>query len=337
MTDSENISMLLGLMTAYQKSQVLFTFAELEISELLKENKKLSASEIARQLKIETLAMERFLNACVSLGLLKKTETKFSNTALTENFLVKDQRFFLGGQIARHRKRSSRVWSKLTEQLRKWNYGEDKKNEPESKDQGAKALEEQFNLALLHGSKLAENFDFSKYKKLLDLGGGTGAMSIGICQNYPELKSIVYDLPENIRVAEKFIKREKLENRISTIGGDFKEDKLPADFDAVLLANFMAVTDAKKNKKLLKKLYKKLPAGGAIIISGWLLDDSQLAPQISVLFCLEDICWNAPDVERSEEIYSKWLEKAGFSDVKSKTYLEPTKMLSGFKTGGKTN
>jgi hypothetical protein len=49
------------------------------------------------------------------------------------------------------------------------------------------------------------------------------------------------------------------------------------------------------------------------------------------LFCLEDICWNAPDVERSESNYAQWLSEAGFERIASRTYLEPTKMLYGFK------
>jgi hypothetical protein len=61
------------------------------------------------------------------------------------------------------------------------------------------------------------------------------------------------------------------------------------------------------------------------------MDDSQLAPQTAVLFCLEDICWNAPDVERSEGVYTEWLREAGFQNIECRTYLEPTKMLYGFK------
>jgi hypothetical protein len=93
----------------------------------------------------------------------------------------------------------------------------------------------------------------------------------------------------------------------------------------------MAVAAAEENKELLKKLYNKLPPQGACILSGWIIDDSHLAPQISVLFCLEDICWNAPDVERSERVYTEWLKTAGFKEIECKTYLEPTKMLYGIK------
>jgi hypothetical protein len=63
----------------------------------------------------------------------------------------------------------------------------------------------------------------------------------------------------------------------------------------------------------------------------WIIDNTHLSPQISVLFCLEDICWNAPVVERSEKIYTHWLVQAGFENIKCETYFEPAKMLYGFK------
>lgn len=333
MVDVKNVSALLDLMAAYQKSQVLFSFVELEISDAL-DGKTLTARELAQMKNVHPLAMERFLNAAVVAGLLEREKDGYQNSETSESFLIRNREFYLGGQVERHRKRSAPVWAKLTEKLKDWKYGEQEQEEatPDSDDQGAEAMTEQHNLALLHGYELGKAFDFSKHRKILDLGGGTGASSIALCRSYPHLESIVFDLPENIETAEKIVEKANLSDRITLIGGDFKKDYLPEDFDAVLLANFMAVADAEENKQLLKKLYEKLPAGGVCILSGWIIDDSHLAPPISVLFCLEDVCWNAPDVERSERVYTDWLEEAGFSDIKCETYLSPTKLLYGTKT-----
>lgn len=318
------------IITGYQRSRVLFTLVELRIPHLLNQ-RPAKTSQLAEILKIHPLAMERFLNSCVSVGLLEKTGTEFSNSVMVEKLFSEKSEFDLSGIIRRHSKRSYAVWENLTESLKSWQYGETATDAPEDEDQGAAAMAEQHNLALMHGKALAETFDFSNYEKLLDLGGGTGAMSIALCEAFPNLKAIVFDLPENAERATDFVEKSSARNRIECVGGDFHTDDLPDAFDVVLLANFMAVADAESNQKLLKRIYAKLPAGGACLLSGWIIDDSHTAPETSVLFCLEDICWNAPDVERSEKTYQSWLEKAGFNDLNCRTYLSPTKILSGFK------
>lgn len=330
-SEKKNLSVLQDLATGYQRSKTLFTLVELSIPTFL--NKKdLSAKELAKKLRIDSLAMERFLNACVTLGLLKIDENnKFSNTEISENFLVKSAEFYLGGQIKRYDKRSYPIWEDLTNHLKSWKYGETTEVVPTEDDQGSEAMSEQHNLSLLHGTALAESFDFSKFNHLLDIGGGTGAMSIGLCRKFRGLHATVYDLPENTKIAKKFIKKDKLENKIKCVGADFKKDPLPDNFNIALLANFMSVADENENAKLLSQIYEKLPKGGVCMLSGLILDDSRLAPQSSVLFCLEDICRNSPDAERTEKVYRQWMLKAGFKKIKSKTYLASTKMLYGYK------
>lgn len=328
--NSPKISEFLEIITGYQRSRVLFTFIELEVPTLLS-GKKLSAAHLAKHLQIHPLAMDRFLNTCVSIDILEKEGEKFFNSEFAENYLVKGAEFYLGGNVRRHRKRSYAAWENLTEALKNWNYDETSSENPDDEDQGAEAVAEQHNLALLHGFELAKAFDFTNFSKILDVGGGTGAMSIALCKSFPKLEATVFDLPENIKVAEDFVKKNRLKKRIKTVGGDFQKDNLPTGFDAALLANFMAVADAESNKKLLKQIYDRLPSGGVCILSGWIIEDSHVVPQISVLFCLEDICWNAPDVERSFKVYKSWLREAGFKNIKSKKYLEPTRIIYGYK------
>lgn len=329
-TKIESPNDLLELAIGYQKSQVLFSFVELEIPKFLSAE-KLEAKDLAEKLLIHPLAMERFLKACVAVNLIEREDEFYRNTALTEKFLVVGNEFFLGGQIKRYQNRSYPLWADLPEKLKAWKYGESNDETPEDEDQGAESMAEQHNLALLHGRALGESFDFSKYKKLLDLGGGTGAMAIGLCETFPNLVATVFDLPENVKKADEFIAKSNLESRIKTIGGDIVKDNLPQNFDVVLLANLLSVFDAETNKKLFSRIYEMLPEHGVCIISGWILDRNQLSPEISVLFCLEDICWNSSDVERSFEVYESWLKEAGFRDIEFKIYLEPTRMICAYK------
>jgi ribosomal protein L11 methylase PrmA len=100
-------------------------------------------------------------------------------------------------------------------------------------------------------------------------------MSIGICRENSQLSATIFDLPQVTRAANKFIKESKLNQRIQVQAGNFKEDELPINFDVALLANLLSVASEEINRQLFKQIYEKLPVGGAIILSGWILDDAR--------------------------------------------------------------
>ncbi|GAC1404577.1 MAG: class I SAM-dependent methyltransferase [Pyrinomonadaceae bacterium] len=317
---------LFDLATGYQRSKTLFALVEFELPTLLAA-RPLALPSIARALKLHPRATDRFLNACVALQLLERDGETFRNTKLADTFLVKNKTTYLGDQFLRYDRASYPNWAEFTGRLREWQPKAMSDETPETEDQGGEALKAQHNLAVLVGHALARTYDFSKHQRLLDLGGGTGAMSIGICAVHKNLRATVFDLPQVADAARECITQSDSRERIEFASGDFKKDDLPHDFDVVLLANFLSVADEKENRSLLKKIHARLPANGAVILSGWILDDAHTSPLIPVLFCLEDINWQSPDVERSATTYEKWLRDAGFVDIERAMYCPPTSMI----------
>lgn len=325
-------SELLDLATAYQRSRVLFALVEFGLPTMLAGADQTS-EEIARRLQIHPRAADRLLHAGVALGLLEKVEGRFRNAPLADEFLIKGKQGYLGEQILLYDRASYPLWSELVPKLREWQPNETEDEMPQEEDQGPESLSAMHNLALLTARALGLAYDFSRYQRMLDLGGGTGAMSVGICERYPQLRAIVFDLPHIIDVARDFIRESDLSERIETRTGNFKEDDLPTGFDVALLANLLSVASEETNRELLRKLYEQLPDGGAVILSGWILDDSRTGPLIPVLFCLEDINWGAPDVERTAATYERWLTEAGFVEIRREMYYPPTSMIVGRKRG----
>ncbi len=317
---------LLELATGYQRSKTLFTLVAFEVPTLLA-HRSLPLSDIAAAIKLHPIAADRFLNACVALNLLERVGGEFRNTALSERFLMKGKPTYLGDQCCHYDKDSYPLWTTLASNLRSWHPGSAVHDIPDSTDEGNESMKAQHNLSLMVGRALGQAFDFSRHRTLLDLGGGTAAMSIGICQVNPLIGSIVVDLPGITEIAQTFVDSANLGSRISVLPGNFKEDVLPEGFDIALLANLLSVASEETNRRLFRSIYHLLPPGGVCIISGWILDDSRTSPLIPVLFCLEDIGWQAPDVERTESTYKRWLEEAGFTTVERSLYCPPTSML----------
>ncbi len=324
---------LLDLATGYQRSKTLFALVEFGLPTLLA-RRSLPLEDIARELQIHPLATDRFLNACIALNLLQRDGEKFCNSSLSETFLVQGRPTYLGDLFLQYDQTSYSLWTDLVPKLRAWQPGSTDDEMPQKSGQNEAYVGAQHNFSLLIGRALGEAFDFSQYRKMLDLGAGTGAMSIAICELYEELRASIFDLPAISHVARKFVRESLLLERIEVSAGNFKEDKLPAGFDVVLLANLLSADSEETNRELLHKLYELLPEGGACILSGWILDDNRTGPLIPVLFCMEDIIWQAPDVERSAATYLKWLNEAGFVEIKREMYSPPTSMIVGWKRTG---
>jgi len=321
---------LLELATGYQRSKTLFAAVDLALPTLLARTAR-TLEEIAATLEVHPLAADRFLNACVAIGIVERVDGAYRNTALGETYLVRGKPAYLGDLFARSDRTSYHVWTDLASRLRHWAPGETDTSLPVDADQGQASLDAQHNLAVLVGRALAETYDFGAHRTLLDLGGGSGAMSIAICAAHEHLHAIVFDLDSVATLATERVHDAGLAERVRVETGNFKEDALPAGFDVALLANLLSVSSVDTNRALLARIFAALPSGGGIILSGWILDDERTSPLVPVLFCLEDIIWRAPDVERSVSTYTRWLADAGFVDVATSPFSPPWRMVTGRK------
>jgi hypothetical protein len=324
---------LLELATGYQRSKTLFALVDFGLPTLLA-RRSLPLDEIARRLDVHPLAADRFLNACAALGLVERVDGEYRNTALAEVFLVRGKPAYLGDLFARYDRTSYFVWTDLAVRLRHWAPGESDASLPAEEDQGQGSMRAQHGLARLVGHALAESFDFSRHSTLLDLGGGSGAMSLSVCAEHDHMRAVVFDLPAVAPLAREYVREAGLGDRIRIEEGDFKEDDLPGGFDVALLANLLSVSSEETNRRLLARIHDRLPEGGAVVVSGWVLAQDRMSPLVPVLFCLEDIIWQAPDVERSAPTYERWLVEAGFVEVETSPYCPPWTMIVGRKGPG---
>jgi precorrin-6B methylase 2 len=321
---------LLELATGYQRSKTLFAAVDFALPTLLA-RRSLPLAAIAETLGVHPLAADRFLNACIALGLVEVVDGEYRNTAVAETYLVRGKPSYLGDLFARYDRTSYFVWADLAARMRHWQPGIRDDSVPEDADQGEASMQAQHNLAVLVGNALAAEYDFSRHRTLLDLGGGSGAMAISVCAAHEHLSAVVFDLPPVAAVAEANVREAGLASRVRVETGNFKEDPLPEGFDVALLANLLSVSSEETNRALLARIHEALPDGGAVILSGWILDDNRTSPLVPVLFCLEDINWLAPDVERSVSTYMRWLADAGFRDVEEHTFAPPSRMIVGRK------
>jgi hypothetical protein len=86
--------------------------------------------------------------------------------------------------------------------------------------------------------RLLETYNFSGIDTLMDVAGGHGAILCEVLSRYPEMKGILFDLPNVIQEANRHIGSLKLDHRCKTIAGDFFQG-IPAGADAYYMQHVL--------------------------------------------------------------------------------------------------
>ena len=171
--------------------------------------------------------------------------------------------------------------------------------------------------------EMAGKIDLSGRKKLLDIGGGSGAYSITLTQKYPDLHAVIYELPNVAKVAEGYIK-EAHANRVKTMDGDFHTDDLPAGYDTALISQILHSYSPETCRTIIAKAYNTLSDGGLLIINEFLLDDDKAGPEYAALFSLNMLLESrGKGSSYTFAEISNWLTEAGFKNIEKVSLAGP--------------
>jgi predicted TPR repeat methyltransferase len=109
--------------------------------------------------------------------------------------------------------------------------------------------------------KLAETLDLSDVERLMDLGGGSGVISMGLLRRHPDLSSVVVDIANVCAAGREIAAENAIEERLTYHTSDFLENELPSGFDMVLEFDVGVYTEA-----LFIKVHDALNSGGRFVI-----------------------------------------------------------------------
>ena len=126
-------------------------------------------------------------------------------------------------------------------------------------DEAMAALSAQTALALIAA------YDFSKFGKLADIGGGNGALLIGILKGNPSLQGIVFDQPASAERAGRRIAEAGLRVRCEAVGGDFFRE-VPRGAGAYLLKHIIHDWNDEDAIAILKTCYRAMDGTDAKLL-----------------------------------------------------------------------
>lgn len=325
------------LLMPYAFTSLVVAVIELELFTKL-HDKSLTIAEVCEMTGIQERPIRILMRSFVALGLLEKNEDKYGLTKMSEIFLVKDNPFYLGDIVA------AVVSNPVTYEKFKASietgapsiYDENDIFERHKKD---RVKAELFTKAMhvrsiINGSSLVQKFDFSKFNQTVDVGGGSGGISIMIAMNNPHINSSIFDLPPVCKISDRIINEFGLSDRIKTIPGDmFKDDlkeKIPENTDAIIFSRILHDWPIDKCEYLLNSAFDLLPPGGVVIIIEGLIDEDspdQVAPFWENLGML---LWTEGEQFSKEEMVSL-LARTGFGDIKISSIFSSYSVISAHK------
>jgi ubiquinone/menaquinone biosynthesis C-methylase UbiE len=157
---------------------------------------------------------------------------------------------------------------------------------------------------------LAERMPLHAARVLLDVGGGTGIYSIAWLQRHPNLRAIVWDRPEVLKVAREMALAHGVSGRLDCREGDMFRDAVPAGADVVLLSNVLHDWDVPDCRVLIARCTEALPAGGKLLIHDVFLNDALDGPLPIALYSAALFRLTEGRAYSAHE-YRSWLAEAG--------------------------
>jgi hypothetical protein len=326
-TDGQGTERLNEIAFSFKKSQALAAAIEVDLFSAIAQGAG-TVDEVAERCRIPAQAADRLLVVCGAMGLVRKVDDRFRNLSDVERYLVKASRTYFGDYLRFTIGAEYDEWSGFARNLLQASAEPPPRKlyEGDLEDPArARAFTEAgYNSSIALAHRLAKRFDFGRFSKWLDFAGGSGCYAIAACERYPRLRVAVQDHPNVVPVTREFIARHGLEDRITARPGDFlKPEDYPRDCD---LISFITPLHWYLHDDVLRALryaHQALPAGGAVLIVGYMLNDERDGPLDAAYYHLQAIRGGhfTGHVPSGPE-YVAYLMEAGFQDARYEWFLE---------------
>ncbi len=259
----------LDLETVFKASRCVIAAERLLVFRKL-HKKEMSAVALGKRAGINNKHCESFLDYLVFLGLLKKRGNLYRNSPLADKHFIKGRstdwtRLWSGECVKDYEAftvledviSGDRDWRQILGKARKPDY-QLAQEDPQWAKEFAYAL---YDLHKSDAKILANNLDLSDYQALLDVGGGSGVMSIALARAYPHLKACILDFKYVCAATRSIIRKERMSGRIDTLAGNM-DRAIPGGFDVIMFWDIGQI-----DTRVMKMAYESLPDGGMVVRS----------------------------------------------------------------------
>lgn len=298
-----------SIMQAFKEAQIIIAAIKLNIFEHLAV--PASAAQISQKLSIKERNVELLLASLTAIGLLKKQDAFYCNTQETNSCLNQNSPDYLGEYILFWLDKSN------GQDLDKLILGDGQHNANTYYDFKKMACLTAAEIKTGRAAALLQSIEdlwaTDATFSVLDLGGGSGMLSIELLCKYINAHALIFDQPSVIEVPESFAKQYSVSARLKTKAGDFLHDELGQSFDLIIASG---VIDFAKNDllPLLEKMAKALQKNGHLYLVTCGFNDDFTQPRSAIVNWLTGRLQGA-DVLLTQKDIEKALLSTGFVKI----------------------
>ncbi|MBI1983390.1 MAG: methyltransferase [Acidobacteria bacterium] len=303
------------MLTGYWTSQAVYVAAKLGIADGLANGAK-NSRELASLTGAHAPTLHRLLRALESLGVLADAgEGRFTLTPLG-SCLRSGAAGSLRSLAITLGEEHYVAWGELLDSVRTGRAAFDRAygtgffayltKHPASGETFHAAMAE---LAALHAPALLAVYDFSAFTRVVDVGGGSGALLAAILGAHPALRGVVFDSPEAIEIARERLAVAGLADHAEAVAGDFFES-VPGGGDLYILRQIIHDWDDARAMRILTHCRHAMAAPAKLLIFEHVVPPGG-GTSFAKLLDLNMIVISGGR-ERTEEEFRALLDAAGF-------------------------
>lgn len=282
-----------------------------------------SARGLAKRLGLNFRAMRAVLPVNAAGGLLTVRDGVYGLTVTARTYLLKDSPFYFGAKLFAQARTSNEHQELLAALREPQEYkGESGLKRPvegwEAGDISAEFAKRIADYMQAECAGLAvgaaKSGVYKGVKRMLDVGGGSGAMSIAIAQAQEETRCTVMDLPAMCDEAKAHIAAAGCEDRVDVAAVDMFRQPWPSGYDGMVFSNIFHDWRFDTCAELSKKAFDALPKGGRIFLHEMLYEDGHTGPLAAAGFSVQMLLGTQGQQFTFAEL-KELLADAGFTDI----------------------
>lgn len=308
---------MLSLIVGFMTTPAVAVAARLGLADLIAVAPR-TAEELARETKTHVPSLRRLLRFLASVGVFAEDASgKYRQTALSRTLCKEAPRSLRGFAIMAGSDFNWRPWGDLLETVVTGKPAFDSVHGANIVDYLLAHAEDaeimnaaMTSLSSVELSEILAAYDFSRFKRIVDVGGGHGLLLRGILSANPQLCGVLADQPSVVASATT-MRSGAIADRCEVVGIDFFQE-VPRGSDAYVAKSVIHDWNDRDAVRILKNCRRAISRDGTMLLIERILKPSN-QPDPAKFVDLQMLVLAPGGRERTEAEFRALLGEAGFS------------------------